>query len=162
MKIFGAKVCKQKTPIRSVVFCLGLFIASSPLRAQSSKASTSVPTKRSALDNSFDPLQQVSTSLQMLSKRVRPSIVEIYSTGYMPNNDREHRNTGLLSRGLTSGSGFIIASNGWIVTNAHVVEGGRRIRVQLNNEAELSAQQNGASRHALFDAKLVALRANIS
>jgi hypothetical protein len=34
-------------------------------------------------------------------------------------------------------------------------KGGRRIRVQLNNEAELSAQQNGASRHALFDAKLV-------
>jgi serine protease Do len=155
MKIFRAKICKQKAPIRSVVFCLGLFIASSPLRAQSSNASTSVPTKRSALDNSFDPLQQVSTSLQMLSKRVKPSVVQIFSTGYMPNNDREHRNTGLLSRGLTSGSGFIIASDGWIVTNAHVVEGGRRIRVQLNNEAELSAQQNGASRHALFDAKLV-------
>lgn len=81
--------------------------------------------------------------------------MQIFSTGYMPNNDREHRNTGLLSRGLTSGSGFIIASDGWIVTNAHVVEGGRRIRVQLNNEAELSAQQNGASRHALFDAQLV-------
>jgi serine protease Do len=73
----------------------------------------------------------------------------------MPNNDREHRNTGLLSRGLTSGSGFIIASDGWIVTNAHVVEGGRRIRVQLNNEAELSAQPDEALRHALVDAKLV-------
>jgi len=57
MKIFRAKICKQKTAIRSVVVCLGLFIASSPLRAQSSNASTSVPTKRSALDNS-DPLQQ--------------------------------------------------------------------------------------------------------
>ena len=155
MKIFRARICRQETMIRSVVFCLGLFIASSPLRAQSNKASTSVPTKRSALDNSFDPLQQVSTSLQMLSKRVRPSVVEIYSTGYMPNTDREHRNTGLLSRGLTSGSGFIIASDGWIVTNAHVVEGGRRIRVQLYNEAELSAQPNGALHHALVDAKLV-------
>src|SRR6266446_10450963 len=154
MKTFRARICKQETLIRSVVCCLGLFIASSPLRAQSSKASTSVPAKRSALDNSFDPLQQVSTTLQMLSKRVRPSVVEIYSTGYIPNNDREHRNTGILSRGLTSGSGFIIASDGWIVTNAHVVEGGRRIRVQLNNEAALSAVQNGA-RHALFDAKLV-------
>jgi hypothetical protein len=66
MKIFRARICKQETLIRTVVFCLGLFIASSPLRAQSSKASTSVPAKRSALDNSFDPLQQVSTSLQML------------------------------------------------------------------------------------------------
>src|SRR6266404_1255601 len=154
MKIFRARICKQKTPISSIVFCLGLLIASAPLEAQSSKVST-VPTRRSALDNSFDPLQQVSTTLQMLSKRVRPSVVEIYSTGYIPNNDREHRNTGILSRGLTSGSGFIIASDGWIVTNAHVVQRGRRIRVQLSHEAALSAPQNGVSRHALFDAKLV-------
>src|SRR6201987_3567104 len=155
MKIFRARICKQETLIRSVVFCLGLFIASLPLRAQSSKASTSVPAKRSALDNSFDPLQQVSTSLQMLSKRVRPSIVQIFSTAYMPDSGHEHRNTDLLSRGLTSGSGFIIASDGWIVTNAHVVQGGRRIRVQLSHEAALSAPQNGVSRHALFDAMLV-------
>src|SRR5260370_28412924 len=32
-------------------------VASSPLQAQSSKTSTSLPTKRSALDNSFDPFQ---------------------------------------------------------------------------------------------------------
>jgi S1-C subfamily serine protease len=155
MKIFRARICKQETLIRTVVFCLGLFIAFSPLRAQSSKASTSAPAKRSALDNSFDPLQQVSTSLQMLSKRVRPSVVQIFSTAYMPGRSHEHRNTDLLSRGLTSGSGFIIASDGWIVTNAHVVQGGRRIRVQLSHEAALSAPQNGVSRHALFDAKLV-------
>jgi serine protease Do len=154
MKIFRARICKQEILIASAVFCLGLFIASSPLGAQSSKASTPVPTKRSALDNSFDPLQQVSTSLQMLSKRVGPSVVQIFSTGYRPDSDREHRNTDLLSRGLTSGSGFIIASDGWIVTNAHVVQGGRRIRVQLNHEAA-AAPQNGGSRHALFDAKLV-------
>jgi serine protease Do len=154
MKIFRARICKQETLIASAVFCLGLFITSSPLGAQSSKASTPVPTKRSALDNSFDPLQQVSTSLQMLSKRVGPSVVQIFSTGYRPDSDREHRNTDLLSRGLTSGSGFIIASDGWIVTNAHVVQGGRRIRVQLTHEAA-AAPQNGGSHHALFDAKLV-------
>lgn len=155
MKIFRASICKRETLIRSVVFCLGLFIASWPLRAQSGKASTSVPAKRSALDHSFDPLQQVSTSLQTLSKRVRPSVVQIFSTAYMPDRGHEHRNTDLWSRGLTSGSGFIIASDGWIVTNAHVVQGGRRIRVQLSHEAALSAPQNGVSRHALFDAKLV-------
>jgi S1-C subfamily serine protease len=90
----------------------------------------------------------------MLSKRVGPSVVQIFSAGYRPDGDREHRNTDLLSRGLTSGSGFIIGSDGWIVTNAHVVQGGRRIRVQLNHEAA-AAPQNGGSRHALFDAKLV-------
>ena len=155
MKIFRARICKQQSLIASAVFCLGLFIASSPLGAQSGKASTPVPTKRLALDDGFAPLQQVSTSLQMLSQRVGPCVVQIFSTAYMPDSSHEHGNTDLLSRGLKSGSGFIIASDGWIVTNAHVVEGGRRIRVQLTHEAALSAPRNGVSRRALFDAKLV-------
>jgi serine protease Do len=146
--------CKQTNLISLVLFCLGLLIASSPLEAQSNEASASVQTKRPTLDNSLDPLHQVSASLQALSKRVSPSVVQIFSTGYKPDSDRDHRNTDLLSRGLTSGSGIIIESDGWIVTNAHVVQGGRRIRVQLNHEAVLSPAQKEA-RHALFDAKLV-------
>jgi len=127
----------------------------SPLEAQSIKKSPAVQVNRSALDNSPDPLREVSTSLQLLSKRVSPGVVQIFSAGYKPDSDREHRNTDLLSRGLTSGSGIIIASDGWIVTNAHVVQGGRRISVQLNHEAASAAPQNGGSRRALFDAKLV-------
>jgi serine protease Do len=155
MKIFRARICEQETLIRSVVFCLGLFIASSPSRAQSSKAPTSVQAKRPILDNSLVPLQQASASLEVLSKRVSRSVVQIFSRGYSPDGDREHGNTDLLLRGLTSGSGIIIASDGWIVTNAHVVQGGRRIRVQLNSEAVLSAPSDGGSSRALFDAKLV-------
>jgi serine protease Do len=155
MTIFQGRVSKHIRLIRSAVFCLGLLITFSPLEAQSSKASTSAETKHPILDSSFDPLQQVSASLQVLSKRVSRSVVQIFSTGYNPDGDREHRNTDLLSRGLTSGSGIIIGSDGWIVTNAHVVQGGRRIRVQLNPEAGLSAPQNGRSRRASFDAKLV-------
>ena len=147
MTIFRGRASKQVRLIGSVGFCLGLLITSSPLEAQSSKTSTSAETKRAILDSSFDPLHQVSASLEGLSKRVSPSVVQIFSTGYKPDSDREHRNTDVLSRGLVSGSGMIIASDGWIVTNAHVVEGGRRIRVQLSHEA--------AARRASFDAKLV-------
>jgi serine protease Do len=154
MHLFRGRISTEKTQISSVVLALGLLIASAPLAAQSGKGSPPAPSKRSVLDNRFDSLQQVSTSLQMLSKQVRPSVVEIFSTGYVPDNDREHRNTEMLSRGLTSGSGFIIASDGWIVTNAHVVQGARRIRVQMNPDEALSAPRNGASRHALFDATL--------
>jgi len=154
MKILEGTVQKQTRLIHPVIFCLGVLIASSPLAAQSSKAASPVQAKRPILDNNFDQLHQVSASLQSLSKRVSPSVVQIFSTGYKADSDRDHRNTTLLSRGLTSGSGIIIASDGWIVTNAHVVQGGRRIRVQLNHEGEFPATQSGA-RHALFDAKLV-------
>src|ERR1700752_329292 len=127
MHLFRGKISTEKTQISSVVLSLGLLIASAPLAAQSGKGSPPASSKRSVLDNRFDSLQQVSTSLQMLSKQVRPSVVQIFSTGYVPDNDREHRNTEMLSRGLTTGSGFIIASDGWIVTNAHVVQEARRI-----------------------------------
>jgi len=116
MKTLQGRLDKHANLISSVVFCIGLLIPSLPLEAQSSKASTSGQTKHPILDSSFDPLHQVSTSLQLLSKRVSPSVVQIFSTGYSPDSDREHRNTDLLSRGVTPGSGIILASDGWIVT----------------------------------------------
>ncbi len=42
-----------------------------------------------------------------------------------------------------SGSGFIISSDGYIVTNHHVVEGATKIKVALNNGQELSAVLRG-------------------
>jgi serine protease Do len=112
-------------------------------QAQSTRPSTSVQAKLPIADTGLDPLHQVSRG-----------VVQIFSTGYNPDSEREHRNTDLLSRGVTSGSGIILASDGWIVTNAHVVQGGHRIRVQLNQEVLLSTVQN-QTRHALFDAKLI-------
>ena len=38
------------------------------------------------------------------------------------------------------GSGFIIDSDGYILTNAHVVEGADKVRVQLNNNKEYTAE----------------------
>lgn len=34
---------------------------------------------------------------------------------------------------MSSGSGFIVSENGWIVTNAHVLSNKQRIKVELNN-----------------------------
>ena len=154
MNSFQTRVYKQIKLTSHVAFCLGVLLATSLSRAQSTKPSTSVQTKLPIVDTGLAPLHQVSASLEALSKRVSRGVVQIFSTGYEPDGDREHRNTDLLSRGVTSGSGIILASDGWIVTNAHVVQGGRRIRVQLNQEVLLSTAKH-QTRHALFDAKLV-------
>jgi serine protease Do len=123
--------------------------------AQSGRPPASGQAKRAIVDSEIGPLQQFSTSMELLSKRVSPSVVQIFSTGYNLDTDREHNNTNLFSRRSSSGSGIIIASDGWIVTNAHVVEGSRRIRVRLNQEGDTSPSQEGRSRHALLEAKLV-------
>jgi serine protease Do len=153
MKSFQ-RTAKRASLISSVLFCMGLLTSSPPLKAQFSKASTWDQSKRHSSDNSVDSLQQLSTSLEVLSKRVSLSVVQVFSIGYNLDTDRDRRNTDLLSRGLTSGSGIIIASDGWIVTNAHVVQGARRIQVRLDQRAAISAARSGRSRHALFEAKL--------
>ena len=153
MKSFQ-RTFKQASLISSVLFCMGLLTSSPPLKAQFSKASTWDQGKHHSSDNSVDSLQQLSTSLEVLSKRVSLSVVQVFSIGYNLDTDRDRRNTELLSRGLTSGSGIIIASDGWIVTNAHVVQGARRIQVRLDQRAAMSAARNEGRRHALFEAKL--------
>lgn len=154
MNIFQTRVYKQLKLTSHLALCLGVLIAPSSSRAQSTRPSTSVQAKLPIADTGLDPLHQVSASLEVLSKRVSRGVVQIFSTGYKLDSERDHRNTDLLSRGVTSGSGIILATDGWIVTNAHVVQGGHRIRVQLNQEVLLPAAQN-QTRHALFDAKLV-------
>jgi serine protease Do len=101
--------------------CLNLIIVTcglivSVLFAQSSsKSSTTL-------------LIQLSRDLEALSERVNPAIVQILATGYVPG---ANSNTNLLSKQRSSGSGVILDPSGYIVTNAHVVEGARRIQVVL-------------------------------
>jgi serine protease Do len=158
MKLLRRGASIKINRIASVALALGvlfLLLWSSATEAQSSKQTAPGQTEHAIVDNGVDSLQQFSTSMELLSKRVRPSVVQIFSTGYNLDTDREHNNTNLFSRRSSSGSGIIIASDGWIVTNAHVVAGSRRIRVRLNQEVEVSASQNGRSRHALLEAELV-------
>jgi serine protease Do len=152
MNIFQGRACKNVGLASALALSLSMCLQ---LAAQSQKTTIPAQTQHAMLDDSVDALQQISASMQMISKRVSLSVVQVFSTGYTSSGDREHRNTDLLSRGLTSGSGIIIASDGWVVTNAHVVQGGRRIRVRLNLGVTLPAPQNRESRRGLFDAKLV-------
>jgi serine protease Do len=151
MEILQRRVRRYVGLVGALAFSL---IMCSPLATQSYSSSIPAQTEQVILDNSVDTLQQISTAMQMLSKRVSACVVQIFSTGYTSSGDPERRNTDLLSRGLTSGSGIIIGSDGWVVTNAHVVQGGRRIRIRLNQAARLPAPKNRESQH-VFDANLV-------
>src|ERR1700740_1898289 len=151
MEMIQRRFCKHLGLVCALALSLGMC---SQLAAQSNRASIPAQTEHPILDNSLDALQQINNAMQMLSKRVSASVVQIFSTGYTSSGDPERRNTDLLSRGLTSGSGIIIGSDGWVVTNAHVVQGGRRIRIRLNQAVRLPAPKNRESQH-VFDANLV-------
>jgi serine protease Do len=73
--------------------------------------------------------------LQELAAKVSPSVVQIFVTGYAAPDEEDRATTGepLIER--SSGSGVVVDADGYIVTNAHVVENATRIEVELPFEA---------------------------
>jgi serine protease Do len=75
-------------------------------------------------------LGELSRSLQDLSDVVGPSIVQIMVTAYAPPETDDARSSEpTIER--SSGSGVIVDPDGYIVTNAHVVENASRLEVEL-------------------------------
>ncbi|MFN7993969.1 MAG: trypsin-like peptidase domain-containing protein [Bryobacteraceae bacterium] len=104
-----------------------------------------------------DALQGFSTSLQELSRRVNRSVVKIVTTGYGLSDESESGNASMLTRQRASGSGVILTADGYIATNAHVIQGGRRIRVQVPISERIEQQRHSVLKPAgrILDAKVV-------
>ena len=66
-----------------------------------------------------------------------------------------HTDTALIGRQRTLGSGVIVDPEGYIITNAHVVEGAVRVRVVL------FSSENSNSPHATLRAKTTTMDARV-
>ena len=84
-----------------------------------------------AQERKLEAVEGLSASLENLAQRVNRSVVKIVTTGFGLSEDSDAGNASLLTRQRATGSGVILTADGYIVTNAHVIQGARRIRVQL-------------------------------
>jgi len=75
-------------------------------------------------------LGDLSASFQALADKVKPAVVQIFVQGLAPGRGLVDASD-LLSAQSSVGSGVILDPAGYVVTNAHVVEGARRVRVLL-------------------------------
>jgi serine protease Do len=74
-------------------------------------------------------LAALKQGLQLLVERVSPAVVQVLSMGYAPAQGPAA--AGVLARERGTGSGVVLDPSGYVVTNAHVVEGARRVQVAL-------------------------------
>ena len=78
-----------------------------------------------------DPLHVFSQAVEALSASVNKSVVQVLTSGYALSNENQKTNTAYFAPEHGIGAGVILSPDGLIVTNSHVVQGARKIRVRL-------------------------------
>ncbi len=104
-----------------------------------------------------DPLHIFSESVQQLSSVVTRSVVQILTTGFGLTSDENKNDTAYLEAERGIGAGAILSPDGFIVTNAHVVEGARKIRVRLQGLDQQNPAKGEVTPHGPLEAKLVGM-----
>ena len=122
-----------------------------PAAKTAPEAAKSNPENPSA---SAQTLAQFNDALENLAAKVSPAVVQILVTGYGPLHEENRTQTALIVRQHAVGSGVIVDPAGYIMTNAHVVEGAQRIRVALPLPTD-TGRSVAAGKRRILEARLV-------
>lgn len=132
--------------LRSVACACALVLVLSPPEAQAqNRPAAPAAAALADLDGTIESLVRV----------VDPSVVQIFTTGLAPGEGVVSAQTELVTPVRASGSGVIVDATGYIITNAHVVRGASRIRIEVPITPE--GQSLLARRSRIVAARLVGL-----
>jgi serine protease Do len=95
-------------------------LCSSPAAAQGRPAAAAPPA-----------LADLDGTIESLVRTVDPSVVQIFTTGLAASQGVVAGQTDLVTPVRASGSGVVVDADGFIITNAHVVRGASRIRIEV-------------------------------
>jgi len=112
------------------------------------------------LNQQLTLLDRVNDSLKQLAQRVSPAVVEVKVFGYGVDDDSEDTDDESgrsIVKQHVVGAGVILDANGYIITNAHLVDGAKRVQVIVNvsRTAETPARSYMEDPGRAFDAQIV-------
>jgi serine protease Do len=103
-------------------------------------------------------LQQLNSAIELLTARISPAVVQILVTGYGTVDENSRGQTALITREQAIGSGVVVDPDGYIMTNAHVVEGAQRIHVALPmSSVDFPDQIAPVGKQRIVEARLIGL-----
>lgn len=102
-------------------------------------------------------LQQFNVALQDLVAKVSPAVVQVQVAGYGALEESNPSEAAIITRQHAIGAGVIVDSNGYIMTNAHVVRGAQRIHVVLPQPAADTSGIQPPGKERVVDAKLIGI-----
>ncbi len=137
---------------------IGTLLGSALCQGPARKPSTDARDDRQTLDRSLNTLEQVSDSLQRLASGVSPAVVEIEVTGFGAAEESTRQDTALIVRQRAIGAGVIVDPDGYIMTNAHVIEGAERIRVVRRAPPAALYDVSKAGKTQVLEARVVGLQ----
>jgi serine protease Do len=140
---------RKKTMTSAWALFFALLLPCNASRAQQSSGSSVI-----------DRLEELNRSVQSIVTKVAPAIVRIDVVGYSRSAEsdaKEKSETHLVSKKESLASGIILDSNGYIVTNAHVIAGARRVRVNLDQKLDPAGPITSKTTSSIYDARIVGI-----
>ncbi len=140
-----ATTASPRLAIARAGIALGLLLVAGAGRAEPSAAGT-----RSGSGAGI--LHEMNRAMVRLAETVSPAVVQIQVTGFRPAGPGGKVESALVARQHVIGSGVVVDSDGYVLTNDHVVRGAQRIQVLLPASHAAAGREDAVR---LFDARVV-------